>query len=68
MSKTYIINEEVLKDLIESHLELLALQDAGVDNWKGYSDAINESEDWSSNWGCWNVDKYIKDNNIKELH
>lgn len=68
MSETYIVNENVLKILMESYLELLALLDAGVDNWELYGDAINKSEYWNSDESSWDVDKFIKDNIIKELH
>lgn len=68
MSKTYIVNEKVIKILIESYLELLTLLDAGVDNWQWYCDAINKSEYWNNDLNRWDVDKFINENDIRELH
>ena len=35
------IDEEEYKQLIEDQKLLRALEECGVDNWEGYSDAVN---------------------------
>lgn len=44
---SYLIDEIVLKELIESNLKLVALECGGVDNWMGYGWSI---EDFISQW------------------
>lgn len=35
-----------IDDLAEDALELAALEDAGVDNWEGYSHAMDALREW----------------------
>lgn len=42
--KQYIINEEDLRDLLVCKQYLLALENAGVDNWEWYGEAIDSFE------------------------
>lgn len=48
-----LISEEELKELIESHMKLCALESGGVDNWNWYGESLrdflkeNEAEDFS---------------------
>lgn len=41
----YLVNENFLKDCIESKLKLSALECGGVDNWSYYGDALCEELD-----------------------
>ncbi len=36
-----LVDNETLEDLIDSHLKLIALEQAGVDNWDGYDFALD---------------------------
>ncbi len=40
--KTVTISEEEYKELLDNQRFLLALQNAGVDNWGGYDYALDE--------------------------
>jgi len=40
------ITEARLKELIEAEEELGALEDMGVDNWEGYSDAMSKLREY----------------------
>lgn len=40
--KTVTISEEEYKELLDNQRFLLALQNAGVDNWEGYDYALDE--------------------------
>ena len=40
--KTVTITEADYKELVESRELLMALEEHGVDNWSGYSDAVAE--------------------------
>ena len=42
MSKKYEISEERLLELLEIEAEMECLSDAGVDNWWGYMDNMQE--------------------------
>jgi hypothetical protein len=39
-------NEARLKELIEAEEKLSALENMGVDNWEGYSDAMSELREY----------------------
>lgn len=43
--KKYIIEEEELRELLESRAELWALECAGVDNWEWYDEARSNIEE-----------------------
>ena len=45
MNEKIIISMKRYKDLIMAEDKLLALEAAGVDNWEGYSDAMEEDAD-----------------------
>ncbi len=48
--KNYLINEKELKELLTSHLTLMALDSGGVNNWEWYGDALNGFvEEWIEN-------------------
>lgn len=55
----YKLTEYQLKQLLETELKLIALENGGVDNWKWYEESINESPDWDSNECEWKVDSYL---------
>ncbi len=39
MSRTFLITEERLLELLQAEDELVSLQSVGVDNWHGYAEA-----------------------------
>ena len=45
MSKEYIIEEEELRELLESRAELWALECSGIDNWEWYDEARSNIEE-----------------------
>ena len=45
MAKLIEITEEHYDELINDACKLLALQNAGVDNWSGYDDAVEVYEE-----------------------
>ena len=49
MSKEYIIEEEELRELLESRAELWALECGGVDNWSWYDEARSNIEEVPEN-------------------
>lgn len=40
------ITTERLKELEDAEKTLISIQNAGVDNWCGYEDAIEAAEEW----------------------
>jgi len=42
VGKTVTVSEDLYLAYRESHLQLMALEGAGVDNWEGYSDALGD--------------------------
>lgn len=46
INDTVTIAIEEYESLKEAQLELNALEDSGVDNWSGYSDAMSLLEEW----------------------
>ncbi len=40
--KTVTVSEKLFLAYRDSHLKLMALEAAGVDNWEGYSEALGE--------------------------
>jgi len=40
-----IIRNDRLDDLLDTELQLIMLESHGVDNWQGYSDAMQEYEE-----------------------
>lgn len=50
MKNFYVIEESVLAQLLRYRYELVCLKSWGVDNWEGYSDALNDKEDDCTNY------------------
>lgn len=47
MGDTITISVEEYKELLEANAFLIALSNAGVDNWEGYSEALKPYEEES---------------------
>lgn len=53
----YRLTEEQLTELLEAKNKLTALEAAGVDNWEGYEDAMENVEDVD-------ISEYLNDEDI----
>ena len=58
MSKI-LIDEEEYRSLLESEMELAALNDAGVDNWAHWAQAFDDFVQFH-----WMLDKYAEENDV----
>lgn len=42
MNKKYIIPENLFKELLDSYITLMALEEGGVDNWEWYGESVKD--------------------------
>lgn len=45
-----MIDEKRLEELLKAEAKLQALENAGVDNWQWYSEAMEEYNKWEEDW------------------
>lgn len=57
MNKVYIISENLLKELLDSYITLIALETGGVDNWEWYGESI---KDYYKELGVENMEEAIE--------
>ena len=53
---TATISKELYEVLLDRDQKLCALEVAGVDNWKGYEEALSILEEWNTD-PCYEADK-----------
>lgn len=45
MSKKYLVDENILAELLREEQKLKLLENGGVDNWEWYGDSLNPNND-----------------------
>lgn len=58
--KRYVLTEIELRSLLEDRLNLEALENGGVDNWKWYSESLSDSP-YRDEEGKWDTESFLED-------